>query len=254
MACLRRESQVVTASRVVWSYGLICLLWGVAIPLLGLGLSETGVWFLLPVLLYAIPPIALVSGVVAWQGDAGESELLASRLPGCFIRLLAKWITWSLLLGLATFLMILPLLIIGAGAVQMIEVWAYAGGEIAVFIAAGLAIGRWFKDPLFAHTGAMLCGFLMVAGGGVFAYVAAWQPIMQRLPDLWTFLLMAHPVEALRVGIVYSVENLPFEARELPPMAAFWLRHAGGWYSGLVFFWSVCGLTLAALKRATPGH
>lgn len=253
-SCLLRETQVVRASRVAWSYGLICLVWGAAIPLLGLGRAGTAVWFLLPVLLYAIPPMALVSGVVAFHGDAGENDFLGTRLPGIWIRLLSKWITWTLLFGLATSLIIVPLLMVGASAARLLELWAYASGEIAIFLAAGLAVGRWFKDPLFALTGAMLSGFLMVAGGGLLGYVAAWQPLMQRLPDLWTFLLMAHPIEALRVGAVYSVENLPFEARELPLLASFWLQYAGWWYAALVLVWSASSLTLASLKRATPGH
>ena len=241
LAC--RERQAVMASRVTWSFGIGCLLWGLAgSPLFGIGRADTVVWFLLPVLLYAVPPVALLSGVVAWQGDAGEEELIRTRVSSGWNRLLAKWVTWTVLLASAALCMVLPLIISAADPFGLITIWMYASGEIALFVALGLAIGRFGKDPLLAYSSSLIVGFLMVAGGGLVAYVAAWQPLIQRFPDLWTFFLMLHPVESLRVCLVYSVENLPFDARTLPPLASFWLQNAGWWYIALSLAWSFMGL------------
>jgi hypothetical protein len=250
VALVFRERQAVMASRVTWSFGIGCLLWGLAgSPLFGIGRADTVVWFLLPVLLYAVPPVALLSGVVAWQGDAGEEELIQTRVSSSWNRLLAKWVTWTVLLETAALCMVLPLLVSAADPIALMKIWMYAGGEIAIFVALGLAIGRFCRDPLLAYSSALIVGFLMVAGGGLVAYVAAWQPVIQRFPDLWTLLLMLHPVESLRVCLVYSVDNLPFDARTLPFLAAFWLGHPGKWYFFLSLLWTALCLGFGSLKR-----
>ncbi|NDV61111.1 hypothetical protein G0Q06_01465 [Puniceicoccales bacterium CK1056] len=253
VALVCRERQAVMASRVSWSFGIGCLLWGLAgSPLFGIGRADTVVWFLLPVLLYAVPPVALLSGVVAWQGDAGEEELIQTRLPSPLTRLLAKWVTWTLLLELATLCMLIPLLPSAVDPSALLRIWLFAGGEISVFVAFGLVIGRFCKDPLLAYSSSLIIGFLMVAGGGLVAYVAAWQPMIQRFPDLWTLILMLHPVESLRVCLVYSVENLPFDARTLPPITSFWLQNSGLWYLGLSLTWSFVALLVTRFKPGKP--
>lgn len=253
-AILRRERRVVMASRIAWGYGLSCLLWGLlGSPLFGVNRAETSVWFLMPVLLYGIPLAGLLAGVVAWQGDAGEEGLLRPRINGALTRPLAKWLVWSGLLALASLALILPALPTAPSAVVLLELWAYAVGEIAVFTAFGLAIGRCFRDPALAHSLALMAGMLAIAGGGIIGYLAAWQPILQQHPDLWTLLLMAHPVEALRVSLLYSLEDLPFDARALPPLAAWWLQHPQLWFSILVLSWSALALALTGRGSAKAG-
>lgn len=249
LSILRRERRTVMASRIAWAYGIACIFWGLlGSPLFGVNRDGTSVWFLMPVLLYGIPLAGLLAGVVAWQGDAGEEDLLRPRICGWFTRPLAKWLTWTGLLSMATLFLILPSLPTAQAPAALVSLWAYSVGQTAIFTALGLALGRRFEDPALAHSLALLVGLMAIAGGGVLSYIAAWQPFMQAYPDLWVLLLMSHPVEALRVSMVYSLENLPFDARSLPPLAAWWLANPHAWFAVLVTAWSGIGLA-ACVKR-----
>lgn len=218
---------------------------------MGANRADTTIWFLLPVLLYGIPLAGLLAGVVAWQGDAGEEGLLATRDPGRLSRPLGKWLTWSGLLSVATLCLILPSLPTASNSGGVLSLWAYSIGEVALFVALGLALGRLCRDAVLAHSMALMLGLLAIAGGGVIMWVAAYQPAFQEHPGLWTFLLMLHPVEALRISLLFSLENLPFDARQLPPLTVWWLAHPGLWFAFLSAAWSALALGFVMLMR--PG-
>jgi len=242
-----REAQAVLASRIAWAYAAVCLGWGLlASPLSGASNPGSSVWMLLPLLLYGIPLAGLLGGVAAWHGDAAEEALLTTRSPRHLTRALGKWMVWSAVFASATLCLILPSLPATRPLPPLLMLWAYAAGEIAIFTAFGLWLGRTCRDSVLAHSLALMLGLLAIAGGGILAWIAAHVPFLQDNPSLWTALLMVHPVEVVRVSTLFSLEDLPFDARRLPPLAAGWLAHPDLWFGSLSFALSALALTAFA--------
>ncbi|MGZ0656436.1 hypothetical protein ACWPKS_12595 [Coraliomargarita sp. W4R72] len=249
LALSQRELATVLASRVIWVFGFACLCFGLLIVSGSAGEGSTAVWLSLPLVLYALPLIGLLAGVAAAQGDAMEEPLIASRIPRVGQRMLVKWLLWSLLLGLVALMWLLPAAARAGQWQALPQLWAYALGEVAVFLAAGLLLGHWIRDSVAAHLSALLLGFFALTGAGIFAWVAADWPYLQAHPSLWTLSLMLHPVEALRVGLLFSIDDLPFDPGELPTLAAWWLRHPGVWYACLSLTLSGAALSLVSVRR-----
>jgi hypothetical protein len=175
--------------------------------------------------------------------------MLVPRAPGSLIRALVKWPLWTGLIALVALAWLAPTAIRSGEADKLFQLWAMTAGEAAIFVALGLAIGRWASGGISAYLAALLFGFLFIAGAGVLGWVAARSDFFQENPQFWTFGLMAHPVEALRVGLMFSLETLPVDAARLPALARWWLAHSGLWYALLALLWSSAALSFGALRR-----
>ncbi|HKK19518.1 MAG TPA: hypothetical protein VJ952_12645 [Opitutales bacterium] len=247
-ALMAREWAALFASRVVWIFAAACLAGGFAVTS-GVGGAESAVWMALPLVLYLVPLLGLMAGVSAALGDAEEAPMLVPRAPGPLIRALVKWPLWAGLIALAALAWLAPATIRSGEADKLLQLWAMTAGEAAIFVALGLAIGRWAPGGNSAYLAALLFGFLFIAGAGVLGWVAARSDFFQENPQFWTLGLMAHPVEALRVGLMFSLETLPVDAERLPTLSRWWLAHSGLWYALLVLVWSSAALGFGALSR-----
>jgi len=247
-ALAMREFATVSASRVAWVFAAGCLGFGLAVGLGGSSAGSTAVWLVLPLVLYFVPLLGLLLGVSATRGDMPEEVLINPRFPSIFLRLLVKWAVWMVLLGLVILAWIFPA-VIRAGEVESLPaLWSYTLGETAVFIAMGLALGRLLRDGVTAHLAALLAGFVFIAGAGILGWIAAQSTFFQQHSSLWTLGLMLHPVEALRVSLMFSLENLPFDRGHLPPLAAWWLDRPGLWYAAIAAAWSALALVLGSIR------
>lgn len=224
---LKREWLVVKQSRIAWTYAGICLAWGAVAAITS---SESMVWIVLPLLLNGMPAAGLLAGVAAIHGDDQEEMLLVARVAGDFLRLLGKWLVWTSILFLATIGLLIPVLVGGGSFESLLSIAGYTAGEAAVFVALGLLLGRLCSDSVMAHALALVGALLAIAGGGVLAWLAAHHTFFQENPNAWTLILMMHPVEALRVSLMFSLDGLPFDPRSLSPVARWWLGHTGLWY------------------------
>lgn len=248
-ALFAREWAALCASRVVWVFAGACLLAGAGVTL-GTGGAASAVWLALPLVLYLVPLLGLLAGVSAALGDLGEAPVLVPRAPGPLVRAGVKWPLWSGLIAVAALAWLAPAAIRSGEADALLRLWAMTAGEAAVFVALGLAVGRLAPGGgTAAYLAALFFGFLFIGGAGVLGWVAARSDFFREHPQLWTLGLMAHPVEALRVGLLFSLDTLPVEAARLPDLARWWLAHTGLWYAGLVLLWSAAALGLGALGR-----
>lgn len=248
-ALLIREWAALSASRVVWVFAGACLLAGFGVTF-GVGEAVSAVWMALPLVLYLVPLLGLLAGVSAALGDLEEAPMLVPRAPGRLTRACVKWPLWSGLIALAALAWLAPAAIRSGEAEQLLQLWAMAAGEAAIFVALGLAVGRLVPGGgTTAYIAALFFGFLFIGGAGVLGWLAARSDFFQENPQLWTFGLMAHPVEALRVGLMFSLDTLPVEAERLPGLARWWLANTGLWYAALVLFWSTAALGVSALRR-----
>jgi len=243
-----REWAALSASRVVWVFAAACLLAGFGVTL-GVGGAGSAVWMALPLVLYLVPLLGLLAGVSAALGDVEEAAILVPRAPGPLLRALVKWPLWSTLIALAALAWLAPAAIRSGEVAQLPRLWLMTAGEAAIFVAMGLMMGRLIRSQVTAFMTALLFGFLFVGGAGVLGWVAARSGFFQENPQLWTLGLMLHPVEALRVGLMFSLDTLPVDADRLPGIARWWLGHSGLWYGLLVLIWSASALILGGLRR-----
>lgn len=247
-ALLVREWAALCASRVVWLFAVACILAGFGVTL-GADEARSAVWMALPLVLYLVPLLGLLAGVAAALGDLEEAAMLVPRAPGPLARAFVKWPLWSGLIALAALAWLAPAALRSGEADKLLQLWLMTAGEAAIFVALGLAVGRLARGQVTAYLAALLFGFLFVAGAGVLGWVAARSDFFQDNPQLWTLGLMAHPVEALRVGLMFSLDTLPVDAERLPGIARWWLSHSGLWYAVLVLVWSASALILGGLRR-----
>ena len=247
-ALFMRERAALLASRVVWIFAAACLIAGLGVSV-GIGEARSSLWMALPLVLYLVPLLGLMTGVSAAIGDIDEAPMLVPRTPGPFIRALVKWPLWFGLIALAALAWLAPASIRSGEVDKLFQLWAMATGEAAIFVALGLAIGRWAPSGTSAYLVALIFGFFFITGAGVLGWIAARSQFFQENPQLWTVGLMAHPVEALRVGLMFSLETLPVDADRLPRIASWWLAHSGLWYGLLVLVWSSAALSFCVLRR-----
>lgn len=248
-ALIGRELAVARGSRALGVFALACVGFGATAAFGDAPEGATTVWLTLPLLLYVVPTLGLLTGVSAARGDALEEPLIEPRVASIWLRLAVKWVVWSFLLAMVTLAWILPAGIRSGRLAAVAPLWGQSFSEVAVFVSIGIAVGRLVRDSVGAHLLAVLFGLGFTAGGGLLGWMAANSVFFQERPEWWTFGLMAHPVEALRVSLMFSLENLPFGRMEAPPIAQWWLSHSGVWYVGLAMAWSLFGLFLGGLRR-----
>lgn len=243
-----REFATLAASRVVWVFVLACLVGGLAVGFGGSG-GRSALWLVLPLLLYVVPLFGLLVGVSAARGDIEEEGLLQPRAPTAMPRLIVKWLLWTTIIALSAFAWILPAALRAGEPVHLSAFAFHAAAEASIFVAIGLALGRWVSDGVTAHIGALIIGCLFLVGAGLLGWLAAQTNYFQEHPALWTLGLMLHPVEALRVSLMFSLENLPIDPNRLPVLAAWWLAHSEAWYIMLAAVWTSLALILGSLRR-----
>lgn len=247
-ALVLREIASLAASRVIWVFALACLAAGIAVALGSAG-GRSALWLVFPLLLYLVPLLGLLSGVSAARGDLEEEGILQPRAPVAAVRLTVKWALWTALISLAALTWILPAVLRAGEHGHLLSLTLHAVAEASIFVALGLALGRWVRDSVTAHIGALLLGCLFLVGAGLVSWLAAQTDFFQERPALWTLGLMLHPVEALRVSLMFTLENLPVDPDRLPVLAVWWLGHSGLWYLILAAVWTVLALALGSLRR-----
>ena len=60
--------------------------------------------------------------------------------------------------------------------------------------------------------------------------------------------LMVNPLDAFRIQALFAMEQIPAEAANKTPLAAWWLTHASLWFALLAVFWSAALLLLTTLR------
>jgi hypothetical protein len=70
------------------------------------------------------------------------------------------------------------------------------------------------------------------------------------VPDLWVGFLMLNPLDAYRIQALFAMEQIPAEAANKTPLAAWWISHSGLWFSFLCNIW-IIGLLFTAARKLT---
>lgn len=248
LAFFSRELTAGRASRVMIVFPLALLLAGLATVSLG-NVEQTAQLYLLQALLYLVPLFAIITGTSAAHADAPENALLASLATSDAGRVAGKFAALLALFSLAQFFLYLPALIAGVGPLTLLRLWGYGFGAGAVFMAIGLLVGFRTTDGVRAHLIGLGIWLLVTFGFGLVAWLLASSGWAKQSPGTWLIFLGSSPLEALRIGVLFQVEALPFSPAAVAPLARLWLDHPGLWFSVVAAVWTLLALALARPSR-----
>ncbi len=233
-----RELRAAVLNRFIYLFGLLALAAGLvprwADPNSG---AETAAYALLPAALYLIPLFSLLTGIGSAQNEEEESMLLMSQPVGAGPRVLGKFAALWLIIGVASLLLMAPSLVFGAAAADLRFLWFHVLGTGGIFVAFGLCVGISVTDRVKAYLTGLCLWLVFLVGFDLVALVSARQAFAQSNPDGWIALLMASPLDALRIHALLELGRIPFDPTSLPPLGRWWLVDTVRWFTLLSAAW-----------------
>jgi ABC-type transport system involved in multi-copper enzyme maturation permease subunit len=209
--------------------------------------ADAGPYFLLQAILYLIPLFALLIGTGSAQSDQEERSFLFAQPGGRSASLLGKFAALWLLVSVASAALVLPGALGDIALAPLGFLWLHAVGAAGVFLALGLACGFATNDRVKAHLAALCLWFVFLAGFDLAALAIAHLPSVQRQPELWAGLLMLNPLDALRIGALFSIDRVPFDRSQAAPLVQWWLGNLGLWFAIVCAVW--IGAAMAWSRR-----
>lgn len=253
-ACFTRELRVALLNRFVHVFSGAALLAGIVPLLADRGSGEGTPYFLLQALLYLVPLFGLLIGAGAAQSDQEERPFLLTQPVSRRVFVAGKFCALTLLLAGAALLLVLPAAVGDVALAPLAFLWLCAAGAGAVFVAAGLACGFATNERVKAHLAALCVWLLLLAGFDLAALAGAHLPFLQARPGLWTSVLMLNPLDALRVGVLFRIDQVPFDTALAAPLVRWWLTHPGLWFATLTLFWTTLALAWSARRLDRSTH
>jgi ABC-type transport system involved in multi-copper enzyme maturation permease subunit len=253
-ACFARELRGSLLNRFVHVFSAAVLLAGLVPLFMDQSHGDGTPYFLLQALLYLVPLFALLAGAGSAQSDQDEHPFLLTQ-PVCrHAFVVGKFLALSLFLGSTRLLLVLPSAFTDVAIAPLIFLWLCGVGTGAVFAALGLACGFSMRDRVKAHLVALSVWLLFLAGFDLVALAGAHLPLVQAYPGIWTALLMLNPLDALRIGALFSIDKVPFDISQAAPLVQWWLRNVGLWFALLAATWTALALVLSARHLERDSH
>lgn len=203
----------------------------------GDALARGAAWWLLHAVLYAVSLSALLLGLSSAHAEADEFTWLLGQPTGIGPWLIGKATALvSLAAGAATLLSV-PTWLAGGGSRELLLATGGAAGVSAVCALGGLGLGFWVRDNVRGLIAAVAAWFVLLFGTDLLLLGIAGGASTQAHPDAWVAALMANPLDAYRVTVLFAVERAAFSGIEAGPLVAWWVAHAALWLGVLLTLW-----------------
>lgn len=245
-AFMVRELRAAVNSRLIYAFPCLLLFAGLVAHFRSPPDSDAAAYYLLQALLYLVPLSGFLVGTGSAHGDREEMELIRSQpvrplswIAGKFISLVALFALSMLLLVVSTWN--------GLGAPLSLLLWMHGVALGAFALAAGIAVGMWLEDAVKAHLASLFLWLVLTFGFSAFGYFFASAGMARSHPGLWAGVMMASPLESLRVGLLFRLESTPINMADAPPLVDFWLQYSGIWFACITFLWTALALVLAGI-------
>ncbi len=224
------------------------------LPLLtpGEALVRGATWWLMHAVLYAVSLSALLLGLSSAHAEADEREWILVQPAGIAPWLVGKAAMLVLLVTLAAGLLILPTWVVGGGSAGLGLMAGAAAAVSAVFVLLGFAVGCWVKDGVTGLIAAVAAWFALLYGSDLLLLGMAGAPWLQAHPDVFVGVLMANPLDAFRVGVLFAVERAAFSGMAAGRLAGWWHAHPALWLGMLSALWSMLLSTVAWFGARRP--
>jgi ABC-2 type transport system permease protein/Cu-processing system permease protein len=219
------------------------------LPLLtpGDGLVRGAAWWMLHAVLYAISLSALLLGLSSAHAETDEFTWLLGQPTGMGSWLAGKAFALTGLLALAAGLLGVPTLCSGGASRELAVALSGAMGVSVVCGLLGLALGFWIRDSVRGLVAAVAVWFTLLFGTDLLLLAVAGGSATQQNPDYWVGALMANPLDAFRVTILFSVERAAFSGIDAGRLTAWWVSHASLWLTTVFALWSSASAAVAWL-------
>lgn len=247
-AALRREWLSHRLNRFLHAHIALVLVIG-ALPLLtaGDGFSRGAAWWLLHGVLYAVSLSTLLLGLSSAHAEVEEHVWIMGQPGGIGAWLTGKAAGLAMLSGGSTALIGGPVLAMGGASGELAVATSGAVGVAVVCALVGFALGFWVRDGVRGLIAAVGVWFAMLFGVDLLLLGVAGSPWVQAHPDAWIALLMANPLDAFRITVMFSVERAAFSGLGAGSLTNWWAANAGGWLGGLCLAWVAIGGVVAWL-------
>lgn len=203
--------------------------------------------WVLQAVLYCLSLSALILGLSAAHGDADEFPLLLTQPVSRGAWLAGKAGAIAVLLGPASLLLVVPAALTGGATPALALVAAAAAGVCIALAVLGLAVGFWLRDPVRGLLLALGLWFTLLFGIDLLLLALSGAPWVHAHADGWVLLLMANPLSALRVTMLFGLEQTAPAGIGASPIVQWWLRHGISWLALLLSAWIAATFGLAWL-------
>ncbi len=214
--------------------------------------AEAAPWWVLHAVLYCLSLSALLLGLNSAHGESDEFPLLFAQPAPRWAWLMGKAGGLAVLLVPAAWLLIAPAAMGGGLTPRLIAVAAAAGGLSLALAALGLGLGFWARDRVRGLLAALGVWFVLVFGTDLLLLAVAGAPWVHRNSGLWVAALMVNPLDALRVTVLFGIEQAAPAGLDAGDLAGWWIANGGLWLVVLLTTWTVAGLAagLAGARRS----
>jgi len=212
--------------------------------------SAAPLWVLHAVL-YCLSLSALLLGLSSAHGEAEEFPLLFAQPAPRWAWLLGKALALTIVLATASLVLVLPAAFAGGITPALAGLAAAAGGVTLALAAVGLGVGFWVRDPVRGLLTALGVWFVLLFGTDLLLLAVAGAPWIHEWSNVWVALLMSNPLDALRVTVLFSVEESAFAGLDAGGLVRWWISHGWTWLTLIVLVWTASGFAagLAGARR-----
>ena len=194
--------------------------------------------WVLQAVLYCLSLSALLLGLSAAHGDADEFPVLFTQPVGRAPWLTGKTAALAALLVPASALTIVPAALTNGVTPALLAVGAAAAGVCLSLALLGLAVGFWVRDHVRGLLLALGVWFVLLFGIDLLLLAVSGSNWAQQHSDAWALPMMLNPLSALRVTMLFTIEQTAPASIGAGPLVHWWLEHSGFWLATLVVTWA----------------
>jgi hypothetical protein len=232
-----REVRTAWHNRFVLVFTTLALLIGFGAA--GLSPGGTAVPFiLLQVALYPVPLFAVLIGVSSAQADMEEYPYLLSQPVPRSSLVFGKASALGISTGLILLAAFLPALLSATRPGPVFLLWIMSCLLALVFLCLGLAVGYSTRERSRGIVYALVFWLFLLVGFDLIAYAGAHTALAQRQPLLWIAALLINPIDAVRIGMLFRLEEIPFQVPSDYPLISFWMEHLLPWILLVTVLWT----------------
>jgi hypothetical protein len=202
--------------------------------------------WVLQAVLYCLSLSALLLGLSAAHGDAEEFPLLFTQPVSREAWLAGKSVALAALLVPASALTVVPAALLDGLTPALALVGAAAAAVCLTLALLGLAVGFWVRDHVRGLLLALGAWFMLLFGVDLLLLALSGSTWAQQHSDAWALPLMLNPLSALRVTMVFAIEQTAPASIGAGPLVLWWLAHLGLWLAGMLAAWIVAMFGLSA--------
>jgi hypothetical protein len=197
--------------------------------------------WVLHAVLYCLSLSAMLLGLSSAHADADEFPLLFSQPAPRWAWLGGKVAALTMVLVTASMLLVLPALWTTGATTDLVGLTLAAGGVALAMTTVGLGVGFWVRDPVRGLLTSLGVWFTLLFGTDLLLLAVSGAPWVQERASLWVALLMVNPLDALRITVLFQVEQAAFAGIDAGRLAQWWIQHAWAWQIGIVLAWTAFG-------------